>query len=363
MSKLIFIVGLTATGKTSLALQLAAEAITGGLFTGADIVSADSRQVFEGLKIVSGADVPEGFKSQIPSTKSQANDKFQSSNYKYYQNDDGIKLHGISIIKLKDEWSVAHFVQLASEVLERAKKAKRLVIIVGGTGLYHQKLWEAWETRSLGRQEAGTLGIKPDYQLRKKLEKLELCQLQNKLQKLDPEKWEQMNRSDKMNPRRLVRAIEVANVSVIPDRASPSEAWRSWDPGSLSNLVDSGSKPGMTLSCLVIGLTDTLENLEANIRLRVEERFSNGAVAEVKNLLAQNLDPNLPSMSATGVKEISLYLRGELTATECLQAWTLREFQYAKRQITWWKKHKNVKWLMVSGKDWRQKVPSTLKNF
>ena len=73
MSKLIFIVGLTATGKTSLALQLAAEAITGGLFTGADIVSADSRQVFEGLKIVSGADVPEGFKSQIPSTKSQEN--------------------------------------------------------------------------------------------------------------------------------------------------------------------------------------------------------------------------------------------------------------------------------------------------
>ena len=210
MSKLIFIVGLTATGKTSLALQLVAEAITGGLFTGADIVSADSRQVFEGLKIVSGADVPEGFKSQIPSTKSQANDKFQSSNYKYYQNDDGIKLHGISIIKLKDEWSVAHFVKLASEVFERAKKAKRLVIIVGGTGLYHQKLWEAWETRSLGRQETGTLGIKPDYQLRKKLEKLELSQLQNKLQKLDPEKWEQMNRSDKMNPRRLVRAIEIA---------------------------------------------------------------------------------------------------------------------------------------------------------
>ncbi|MDZ7586852.1 MAG: isopentenyl transferase family protein, partial [Patescibacteria group bacterium] len=156
MKKILIICGPTATGKTKLAVTLAKK------FSG-EIISADSRQIYQGMDIVTGKDLP---------AAKQA----------------GITIYGYDLIKPDEEFSVAHFVKYAHDLINQI----RFPIIVGGTGLYLNSLINP----------PPTLTIPPNWQLRKKLEKKSAVQLQKALMKINPIRFNQMNHSDQLNPRR-----------------------------------------------------------------------------------------------------------------------------------------------------------------
>ena len=295
--RVISIVGPTAVGKTAFALQLAKVALVQKKYAGVDLISADSRQVYRGLEIVSGADVPDDLPYETT-------------------------LSGVGLINPDQEWSVSHFQQYAQLIIERAFFHRRLPIIVGGTGLYHDRLFET----------DSQLHVGPNQEIRTKAEAMSVEQLQQWMQEVDPERFGKMNHSDQHNPRRLVRALEITLA------AKP-----------LTNKSTSEQK----ISHVYVGLIDDLEKIEQKIRKRVEERFKHGAVGEVERLVKTYTDRSLPAFSATGLREIEDYLEQAITEEECLEKWSLREFQYAKRQLTWWK-NKNVKWFDINEKDWEQ---------
>ncbi len=196
--KIISIVGPTATGKTKLALTMAKEMQDSHGYTGVDIISADSRQVYHGFEILSGADLGDfrmmGFGWQ----------KKAQFTYPYLTKDkdlaEKIRLHGAAIIDLTEDWSLGQFHQLATEVIESAREDRRLVIVVGGTMLYHDHL--------LTKNDQIT--VPPNPELRAKADQMTVAELQTQLQKLDPTRFDQLNESDLMNSRRLVRHLEIA---------------------------------------------------------------------------------------------------------------------------------------------------------
>lgn len=312
---ILSILGPTAVGKTQFAFDLIDVIPAEAGIQGFDIISADSRQVYRDIPVISGADL---------------DDKWQIVNGEYFKKDN-VKVYGVSILEANEDWSVAHFVDFARKIIKSSLKNNRLVLVVGGTGLYHQQLFEPSES----------LGIKPDKKLREKLDKLSLEDLQKKLKKLDLNKFESLNNSDKNNPRRLVRAIEI--VSSPSPRLADGRGGQACPPSR-----GSGAGVGVRLKVERVCLVDSLQNIQSKIKTRVEQRFE-GGVKEVGKLRLKNrgtrakhdtrqgISPQL--LSATGVQEIWDYLDAKLSKQECLEKWALREFQYAKRQLTWLKKY------------------------
>lgn len=299
--KILAIVGPTTTGKTSLALRLAEEATQLPEFSGVDIISADSRQVYQGLEIVSGADVPSAFQK-----------KKSSEDYLFYQHTYlDLRLYGVSIVNPTEEWSVSQFVKFARPIIDQAHAGQRLVIVVGGTGLYHQQLVKPLPS----------LDVKPDADLRAQADQMSVKELQNWLKKIDPKKLASLNQSDGQNPRRLVRAIEVSS----------------------SNNKSTTLIPA--LKSFTLGLEADLDKIEAKINRRVESRFENGAIQEVEKLLQLSAQSTSSALSSLGVPELRAYLQQKTSAEETKKLWALHEFQYAKRQLTWWKKFSPDRWL------------------
>ncbi len=256
MKKLLVITGPTATGKTALGLELAEK------FNG-EIVSADSRQVYKYMDIGTGKDTT------------------------YFQ-------WGLDLVLPNQQFNASDFVVYAQKVLDDIWSRGKLPIIVGGTGLYIKELLYPSET----------LHIPPNQELRNK--KYDLKELQDQVQKIDPKKWEIMNNSDKNNPRRLMRAIEVAG-----------KVASSFTPRN---------------DTLIIGLTAAKEVLGKRIEKRVDERIAVGMEKEKGKLAAMGYFPN-----AFGYKE--------KTAAE----WKLHEKQYAKRQILYLQKYlPETIWINIS---------------
>lgn len=288
------IIGPTAVGKTDLALQLTKSLILQEKFTGFDLISADSRQVYQGLQIISGADIPETIEATV-------------------------KLHGLLMIKPNQEWSLAHFRDFGQKIIKKSWQENRLPIVVGGTGLYHHHLFSNDQI----------INIQPNLEVRQQAELLSIVELQEWLKKINSKHFSQMNHSDQHNPRRLVRAIEVtlAPAATSSDRILPG-------------LED--------FQNIVIGLSDSLPNIQAKIEQRVRHRFQLGAISEVEHLLTLDPPPTKPALSTAGVREIEQFLQGQATETEVITHWARREFQYAKRQLTWWKKYGTAQWFDCS---------------
>ncbi|MBT3511903.1 MAG: hypothetical protein HN466_02395 [Candidatus Pacebacteria bacterium] len=307
--KILSIVGPTAVGKTSFALELAAEILKNKNYTGIDLISVDSRQVYQGLEIISGADIPLGFKKNKDKTLTYS-----------FLNNESINLHGVSIIAPTAEWSVAHFQDLAWEVIESARKENHLVIMIGGTGLYHDQLLNL----------DASLRVKPNDEVRQKAETMELKDLQSWAEEVNPARFKQLNNSDINNPRRLIRLIEIGLATIQPQK-SPT-------------LLD--------MEQVYIGLNQDLAKIEQKIKVRVEERFLGEAIDEVKKLQQKHDDWSLPAFSALGVSEISQYLNNFFSKEDCLEQWTLHELQYARRQLTWWK-NRDVSWFKIDDAQWK----------
>ncbi len=155
--------------------------------------------------------------------------------------------------------------------------------------------------------------------LRSQLESLGVSGLQDLLKSQDPARFDRFNHSDQNNPRRLIRAIEVAQSNI-----------------SVSQKKTSNLKP-------MIALYYKDQNLqEQKIRERVISRLKSGAVTETQNLLNQ-VDPNAPSLSALGYDQISRFLKGALTEQQLVDDWVSAEVSYTKRQLTFFRKQ-NVVW-------------------
>ncbi len=308
MTKLLSIVGPTAVGKSSFAQTWAehyCQSMTAHSYQGVCLISADSRQVYQGLEIVSGIDLgPE----------------WRANGLAWQHTSLPISLHGVSFLAPTGEWSVAHFQSLSHAVIDEAIEKNYLPVIVGGTGLYVSQV----------ATTDPKLHIPPNQEVREKAESLTLAELQAWLAKLNPERLETMNHADQQNPRRLVRAIEI---HLGADNATPMPMAENQQP---------------ELDQCLVGLSQPFEVIEAKIADRVKARLAAGAVSEIEKILANFPDQHLPLYSATGVRPILAYLQGQATIEEVEETWTRQERQYAKRQLTWWKKHPEVKWFTVT---------------
>ncbi len=301
--KLISILGTTAAGKTDLALFLARQFIKDKLTSGVTLISADSRQVYQGLEILTGADIPADFIFKKNTAK---------NTYRFAQHQTlPITLHGVSIISPEQEWSVAHFRDLTIHLIRHSWAKKFLPIIVGGTSFYHSQLFN----------NDPDIYIKPKATIRQQIAQLTVEQLQNKLKQLDAQKFNQMNQSDRNNPRRLIRAIEIGlQKTNLSTRAQNRPIFH---------------KPDDYCS---IALQLKAAALEKRITHRVKARIKNGAVTEVKNLLQLDLEATAPVMTTLGVKPIQKYLHNKITKQQMIHQWIQSEIQYVKQQITWLKK-------------------------
>jgi len=318
--KIISIVGPTAIGKTALAIQKAQDLVREGKGrAGVEIISADSRQVYRQFEILSGADLGE---LRVAGLEWKRQPEKKGFSYQYLADaGEKIRFHGAAILDFPAEWSVALFVDFARQIIEQAIADRRQVIIVGGTGLYHDKLFEKNES----------LEVPPNQEIRDQAEQMSLKELQVWLEQIAPTTFRNLNDSDQKNPRRLIRKIEIALHQIEREEETlPAERF-SWE--------------GLDQQLIFPPYDQT--TLKDKISRRVKFRFKNGAINEVQKVLtkfphlaALALDAPLPPGLPLGFLEITAHLRRELDENECLNLWTLHEWQYAKRQITWWKNRK-----------------------
>lgn len=304
---MIIITGQTATGKTKLALEYAKK------YNG-EIISCDSRQIYQHLDIITGKDL----------------DQYQTSTTNL-----SLRTHlgPISPIKLispintylwlydvitPDKYfSSFDFVQLAKIIIANIEDRGRCPIIVGGTFFYLKHFLYGFNMVSPA-----------NWSLRKKLNQWPVEKLQQKLQQLEPNIKNKLNQSDWHNPRRLIRRIEIY--------LSPHHSYKS-NKSYQSNLT------------LYLGLYfSSKEKLKQEIQKRVEERLKKGAIEEVKKILQLGYQPSDPGLKTIGYQQIIKYLKGEISQAQAIDQWIKAEIQYAKRQLTFMKKDKNIKWQDVS---------------
>lgn len=298
MSKLLIILGPTATGKTELALSLAKK------FNG-ELVACDSRQVYQGLDIGTG---------KLPGAKVRV-----EKNEGYWIIN-GVRISMYDVASLKKQYTVADYIENTAKVVDKVNEAGKLPIIVGGTGLYLRALLEG----------LSNLTIPTDKKLRKSLSKLEVRQLQNKLQTLSPTKWRQLNASDRQNKRRLLRSIELLHMNPYTNISKKRIGLKS------------------NYDILKIGLSAPRDNLYTKINSRADKWIKDGIVDEVEKLIEKGI-------SKKRFKEIGLeygvivdYLDGKVKSEELLQKMQAVTRQYAKRQITWFKKDSGVIWFDIT---------------
>lgn len=319
MNKVLIILGPTATGKTDIGLYLAKK------FNG-ELVACDSRQVYKGLDIGTG---------KLPSDPTYEVKRTGPCRSRWEI--DGIKIWMYDVVSPKKQYTVADYVKDASRVVSDITKRGKLPIIVGGTGLYLKALLEG----------LANLSVPIDKKLRKSLEKLSLNELQKKLQEINSGKWELMNRSDRQNPRRLVRAIEL---SVVVN--SKSRLPRHFVPRN---------------DVLRIGLTAPRDTLYKSVDLRVSSRINQGMVEEAKRLHKEGL--SLKRMKQLGLEYgvLADYLTGVIKGVwgnqGLVKVMQSKIHRFVRRQQTWFKKEKDIEWFDMTDKHYISMVEKLVKRW
>lgn len=313
INKILVVCGPTAVGKTSLALFLANK------FNG-ELVSADSRQVYKGMDIGTGKDLPENSKLKIQNSELG---RQGIGFYNFY----GVKVWGYDLVDPNGEFSATQYIRIAKIIVDDIWIRKRLPILVGGTGFYIKGVTDGIETSAIPK----------NVNLRKFLDNKNAVELYKILVRLDSVKAKNMNESDKKNPRRLIRAIEVAQHRL--KRQSES----------VTRLTDKKD-------LLLIGLTATKDVLNSAIEKRVERRLEIGFENELNRLTRLNIDWRSQSMHALGYRQWKDYFSGKSSKNDVVRRWKMEEKKYAKRQMTWFKKDKRISWFDITEKDYIKNV-------
>lgn len=306
MKKLLVILGPTATGKTNLALILAKK------FNG-EIVSCDSRQVYKNLNIGSGKHIGE-------------EDVEKHNGYWVISK---IPVWMFDVAEINTQYTVSDYVSKARSVISQITKKGKLPIIVGGSGLYLKALLEGLPN----------LSVPIDQDLRESLLGMTLDKLQGKLKNLSAKKWEEMNDSDRKNPRRLLRYIELIYMSPYKD----------------TRLKVKGLK--LEYEILKIGLTAPRDILYKKVDLNILKRLDNGMLEEVKGLLDKSVPPSRLESLGLEYKVLTEFIlekfKGKKDLVRILQG---KIHGYVRRQQTWFKKEKDIFWFDITDQFFLGKV-------
>jgi len=252
-----------------------------------EIVSADSRQVYKGMNIGTG---------KITKREMQ-----------------GIKHYLLDVASPKRQFSVAQYQEKAVKAIKKIIKKNKLPFLVGGSPFYIYSVTEGWIFPK----------IKIDKKLRKELEQKNLESLIKTLEKLDPERAMEI---DRKNKRRVIRAIEIAkNYGKVPKLKGKPE----FNP-------------------LFIGIKMPKEKLKERIRLRLLRMLKQGMVEEVKNLHGQGVSWKKLESFGLYYKWISFFLQNKKTYKETKISLQKETEKFAKRQMTWFKRDKRIKWIKNS---------------
>ncbi len=302
----IAIVGPTASGKTKTAICVAKR------FNG-EILSMDSMQIYCGMDI---------------GTAKADKDELEA-----------IPHHLISIIHPNESFSVAVYQKLARELMQEIRGRNKIPVFCGGTGLYLQAL-----EHPLSFGESDTTNIKA-YACeaptnRDSLKQKTSSELYDYLKAIDPDAAINLHINDRQ---RVIRAIEIFEKTHIPY----SERVNEWYSEPLGTW-------------LKFGLFWPREKLNQRINERVECMFDNGLIEEVKALMKQGISENVQSMNAIGYKETLQFLRQEITLSEAKERTKHRTRQYAKRQMTWFKKDPSIEWIEMDVRDGEQPIHHAL---
>ncbi len=335
--KIIIITGQTATGKTSLALKLSSK-------ENGQLINSDSRQIYKDLNIITGKDIPRKSKIQTQRLKvsqknnfvltKTVNNKFDIGYYWLTNNQLSTKIWLYDIVDPKQYFSSFDYQQLSLFVIKKLLKENKTPIIVGGTYFYLNHLLYNVETEK----------IHPDWNLRKKLKNTSLEKLQEKLKNINPQLFNHLNQSDKKNPQRLIRKIEISQE--LKNKQQSSIKFKLKKQFILSEKL--GIK---NLDIEFIGLKfKRKEDLKQAIKNRVEKRLKNKAIEEVKTLLRKGYMETDPGLKTIGYQQIIRYLKGKISKEQAIQEWINKEIQYAKRQLTFMKKDPHIVWLNIDRK-------------
>lgn len=279
--KLIVILGPTATGKTSLSIKLAK------IFSG-EIISADSRQVYKGLDIGSGK-----------ITKKEKN---------------GIRHYLLDIASPKRRFTVAQYQKLATKAVKNIQKRGKLPFLVGGTGFYIQSVVD-----NIAIPE-----VRPNWTLRKKLEKISAEEIFLILKNLNPARAKTI---DPKNPRRLIRAIEIA---LAHHRRPTSVTYR--------------RRASLTFDVMQIGIKKDKEELKILIHKRLQKRIKD-IIAEVNKMHENNLSWKRLEELGLEYRFVAQYLQGNIPYQEMSDKLQKEIEHFAKRQMTWFKRDKRIHWV------------------
>ncbi|MBD3264781.1 MAG: tRNA (adenosine(37)-N6)-dimethylallyltransferase MiaA [Candidatus Omnitrophica bacterium] len=281
---IIFIVGPTATGKSDAAFRLAKSA-------GAQIISCDSMLIYQEPRIITSK----------PSKQML----------------DEVKHHFINIISVEENYSVFDYYKQCISLIDELIKKDTPLIACGGTGLYVKALLDGI-FEGAGRDDALR------ERLRRDAEKHGNLYLYEKLKKIDPQTAAKFSANDL---KRIIRALEVYSLSGKPISAFQKEARGIYGKYNIK----------------IFGFKVDRERLYERINKRVGEMFSEGAVREVGGLMTKNL--SLTAEKIIGIKEISGFLRGELSEQEAGELMKKNTRNFAKRQFTWFNKDKRIEWI------------------
>jgi tRNA dimethylallyltransferase len=289
--RLVAVVGPTASGKTAAAHELAKRA-------GAEIISADSMAIYRGMDIGTAKPTLEE-RQEVP-------------------------YHLVDVVDPDEVFTVADYQDCAVEAIEDIIARGRLPVIAGGTGLYIRAVIDGLNIPASG--------IDPELRARLKQEADEKGgeRLHKRLAEVDPVTAKRLHPND---VKRIIRALEVYEQSGRP----------------MSEIVEE-TKPKAPRypGAILYGLTMDREKLYHRIEDRIDEQIERGLVEEVRQLLDSGYDVDLPAMQGLGYKEIAAYLKGESDLNSAIQTLKQSTRRFAKRQYTWFRADKRIRWIDVN---------------
>ena len=307
MNNIICIAGPTASGKTALAVELA-KAYNG------EVVSCDSMYVYRRMNIGTAKPTPEEM--------------------------EGIVHHMIDVAEPDEDFSVSRYCEMASPIVDDILDRGKTAIIAGGTGLYMDSLIKGNDFAPFP-----STGVRE--RLEKETDEIGMEAMMERLRAIDPDAAERIH-----DRKRMIRALEVF--------------YETGETITAHNLRTQAIPPKYNPLWLGLDCQERSE-LYSRIDLRVDIMLQQGLIEEIQSLLASGVPANSTAMQAIGYKEFVEALKGNGTIAEAAESVKQASRRYAKRQLTWFKRNKNVHWLIrnsgESGAEILEKARQVLSDF
>lgn len=295
-TRILVIVGPTASGKTAVAVALAKR-------LNAEIISADSIQIYKGLMIGSAK----------PTLEERQ----------------GIEHHLLDVIDISNAtFSVAEYRARAANAINEIAAKGKLPIVAGGTGLYINAL----------TYPLGFTSVAGDGAVREALNRQEEAKpgsVYAELQQIDPLRAAQLHPNDK---KRIIRAMEIYRLS-------------GQIPSSFGSDFSNAAAAEAPYDAGIFGLCMSRERLYARINARVDEMMEKGLLEEARSIHAAGYDPSLLALQGIGYKQLREYLRGDYSLQEAIDRIKMETRRYAKRQMTWFRRDARIHWYDIEKYD------------